>query len=171
MAQRQTSRSGQVPGRLPGELFDRAYDDEADEGVDASDIDTPWSVAEQTVERRGRAVPFGNLADVERQVEAQKLRAPGNLTVRAWVQLCSAFEQRCAYCGQQRKLCIEHVMRVAESGRTDLENVLPACQECNARKRGWSGIGWLSPEHQGQFWERYVGAFGRFYGEEANDGR
>jgi 5-methylcytosine-specific restriction endonuclease McrA len=44
----------------------------------------------------------------------------------------------CAYCGKPtppRELTLDHVVPVARGGRTVKGNVVPACKECNNRKK------------------------------------
>jgi 5-methylcytosine-specific restriction protein A len=44
----------------------------------------------------------------------------------------------CAYCGRRfppRKLTMDHVVPVARGGRSVKGNVVPACKECNDKKK------------------------------------
>jgi 5-methylcytosine-specific restriction enzyme A len=44
----------------------------------------------------------------------------------------------CAYCGRaaaSRELTLDHVVPVARGGRSVKGNVVPACKECNNRKK------------------------------------
>ncbi len=51
---------------------------------------------------------------------------------------------RCQYCGRRRameELTYDHVVPRAQGGRTDWENIVTACVECNARKGGRTPAG------------------------------
>jgi hypothetical protein len=66
--------------------------------------------------------------------------APGTLTAKQWRALVVAFEQRCAYCGGVgKRLTIEHVRPIRLGGRTELDNIVPACFRCN-RDKGLKSI-------------------------------
>ena len=44
----------------------------------------------------------------------------------------------CAYCGQQfppKELTLDHVVPVARGGKSTKGNVVPACKECNNKKK------------------------------------
>lgn len=47
----------------------------------------------------------------------------------------SQFGDVCAYCGCTDDLQIEHVMPISKGGAHVIENIVPACRECNAAKR------------------------------------
>ena len=93
-------------------------------------------------------------------------RAPGDLTVEKWQNIVDAFEERCAYCGQPSNVCLEHVVPVWAGGRTDFNNVLPACKHCNSCKGIRSLRDWKP--NQTRWWEafveRYMEAFARIEG-------
>lgn len=44
------------------------------------------------------------------------------------------FDHRCAYCGSEGDLHIEHVHPISKGGIHALSNIVPACQSCNYRK-------------------------------------
>lgn len=50
-------------------------------------------------------------------------------------QRFSQFGDVCAYCGCTDDLQIEHVMPIARGGAHVIENIVPACRECNSAKR------------------------------------
>lgn len=45
------------------------------------------------------------------------------------------FDHRCAYCGAEGDLHIEHVVPISKGGTHALGNVIPACESCNYSKR------------------------------------
>jgi hypothetical protein len=49
------------------------------------------------------------------------------------------FSGRCAYCGEQPKsLQVDHRVPVAQGGTNHIENLLPACAQCNNFKSTFS---------------------------------
>jgi 5-methylcytosine-specific restriction endonuclease McrA len=67
---------------------------------------------------------------------ARKASVPVNdLTTEQFAEICKAFTQRCAYCGQKSKiLTIDHVTPYKFNGSNTLWNVVPACRSCNSKK-------------------------------------
>lgn len=54
------------------------------------------------------------------------------------VNIYARDDYRCQYCGERGKmseLTYDHVLPRARGGRTDWENIVTACAECNAMKR------------------------------------
>lgn len=45
-----------------------------------------------------------------------------------------AYEFKCAYCGDQNNLQIDHIVPVSMGGETEFDNLIPACQTCNSGK-------------------------------------
>lgn len=64
---------------------------------------------------------------------ARRLSLPTTLTTSAWKLVVEYFEDRCAYCGLAWCL-VEHATPLERGGGTTLDNCLPACMSCNARK-------------------------------------
>lgn len=69
-----------------------------------------------------------------RVVRRAKLAINSTLTAREWAALQSAWGQRCAYCKTKSPLSQDHVVPVSKGGDHTLENVVPACLECNIQK-------------------------------------
>jgi 5-methylcytosine-specific restriction endonuclease McrA len=75
----------------------------------------------------------------------------GTLTEAEWVRLVEAFEHRCAYCGcspRSHYLVLEHVRPISLGGRTDSDNVLPACWRCNVDKGSKPLDEWAATRHR-----------------------
>ena len=73
---------------------------------------------------------------LEFKVKLHQKRAPGDLTVAAWVAICEFFGG-CAYCGQKipaTSCTLEHVIPVSRGGKTDVRNVVSSCWRCNKTK-------------------------------------
>jgi 5-methylcytosine-specific restriction endonuclease McrA len=60
---------------------------------------------------------------------------PGDLTLELWMQVVKRFEWRCAYCLKGHYEVLEHFIPTALGGGTTLNNCIPACYSCNARKQ------------------------------------
>lgn len=63
---------------------------------------------------------------------------PPRLTLREWKDRLEDFEHSCAYCGEafddERRPEIEHLLPLSRGGVHRVENVVPACADCNKRK-------------------------------------
>ena len=58
-----------------------------------------------------------------------------NSTVDWWEVLLARFEYRCAYCRRKVKMTMDHVIPLARGGKHIPDNIVPACESCNYRKR------------------------------------
>lgn len=65
---------------------------------------------------------------------SQKRNIPNSLTLREWEACKSYFDNKCAYCGEEDKLCKEHVVPFINRGGYTKENILPSCTTCNSSK-------------------------------------
>lgn len=66
-----------------------------------------------------------------------------------WERLCERYRQCCAYCGERKKLTLDHVIPLTLGGRHSIGNILPACTRCNQRK----GSKLLS-QHRKRVWRK-----------------
>jgi 5-methylcytosine-specific restriction endonuclease McrA len=60
--------------------------------------------------------------------------APGSFTGRQWRELVEQWGNRCAYRGESGALEPDHRVPLARGGTNFIDNILPACRTCNARK-------------------------------------
>lgn len=66
---------------------------------------------------------------------ANNRKGIGNLTMTEWNYIKEYFGHRCAYCySSNSKLTMDHLIPVTRGGRTDADNIVPACNRCNASK-------------------------------------
>jgi len=73
---------------------------------------------------------------VSKRLDKAKRRAAGSLTAVEWHSIKRLYNFRCAYCGKKGKdLTMDHVVPVAKGGKTERENIVPACMTCNNRKK------------------------------------
>jgi hypothetical protein len=73
-------------------------------------------------------------------IEVARLRALARRRSRSFV-----FERaghRCAYCGAQGQLTIDHVVPLSRGGDNNQENLAAACRPCNASKKDRTPAEW-----------------------------
>lgn len=68
-----------------------------------------------------------------RRRHGRKMNGPG-VSVREVRALLARFENKCAYCGRPSET-IDHATPLARGGKHEIENLLPACRECNFEKK------------------------------------
>lgn len=66
-----------------------------------------------------------------RSVENQ---ATGKLTAQEWRDILAHYNYKCAYCGHDGRLEIDHIIPITKHGTNTIENIAPACRKCNASK-------------------------------------
>lgn len=60
-----------------------------------------------------------------------------------WKRRCA--KGRCHYCGRPtpaRELTMDHIVPLVRGGRSTRGNVVPACKECNTRKKSLLPMEW-----------------------------
>lgn len=50
----------------------------------------------------------------------------------------------CTYCGERKKLVMDHIDPLSRGGEHDISNVTPACKHCNSSKLASSLLLWLA---------------------------
>ena len=71
---------------------------------------------------------------------ARKYAATGSFNPGEWLELVALYGGRCAYCGATDSLEADHRIPLARGGSNLIENILPACRSCNARKHLMSDV-------------------------------
>jgi hypothetical protein len=67
----------------------------------------------------------------------RKLGLPVAASYRAsWANLVERDGERCAYCGSDARLCVDHMIPTAQGGDDNVENLCIACKSCNSGKAG-----------------------------------
>ena len=69
---------------------------------------------------------------------ALRTGAEGSFTPQEWKDLVVAHDGRCAYCRGDAPLEPDHRVAVSRGGSNRIENILPACHRCNAKKHQMS---------------------------------
>ena len=65
---------------------------------------------------------------------ARKRAAEGSFSSADWLALVAIYQGRCAYCDEFGPVEADHRTPLARGGSNRIENILPACRRCNARK-------------------------------------
>lgn len=65
---------------------------------------------------------------------ARLIGAEGRWTAAEWDALVALFGGRCAYCGSERPLTIDHRVPLSRGGSNEIANIVPACGFCNRSK-------------------------------------
>jgi hypothetical protein len=76
------------------------------------------------------------------QRRAQKKNLPNNYTRKQWKECKLSFNNKCAYCGEEKKLTQEHFIPLSKGGEYTKNNILPACGSCNSGKRDKDFFDW-----------------------------
>jgi len=82
------------------------------------------------------------LLELAQEYEARRTRR-GILNLRdseEWKAICESFNNRCARCGEERPLEMDHVIPVSRGGPEEFDNIQPLCKSCNCQKSnkpGW----------------------------------
>lgn len=71
---------------------------------------------------------------IRARVKAKRKGAAGSHSVGAWIDLLASYHGLCAYCGAAATTR-DHVIPLARGGDDSIENIVPACLPCNAKKR------------------------------------
>lgn len=67
-------------------------------------------------------------------LRAKRAGISGELTYEGWMAVLEGFGGKCARCGTQEYLCIDHVVPFAHDGLNVDSNTQPLCRDCNAAK-------------------------------------
>lgn len=71
-----------------------------------------------------------------------ELNAKSDFTNEQWGYCKNYFHQTCAYCGDIKKLTMEHFIPVSKQGGLTIQNVLPVCSSCNSSKGNRDFTSW-----------------------------
>ena len=56
------------------------------------------------------------------------------------------FQNECAYCGNNKKITIDHVIPLSKNGLDAVNNVVPACNRCNSSKHANPAEQWYKSQ-------------------------
>lgn len=80
----------------------------------------------------------------ERNRKRKKLlwKLKHTLKPNEWEQIKLNFNNKCAYCGQAKKLEHEHFIPISKGGEFTVNNIIPACKSCNSKKHNSDFFEW-----------------------------
>lgn len=84
-----------------------------------------------------RAYSRANPDKMSRKYHARRARitgSGGSYTVAEWRDKLTLYGGCCIYCGEAKKLTIDHKVPLFRGGSNSIENLVPSCGECNSRK-------------------------------------
>lgn len=67
-------------------------------------------------------------------------------TVDEWYNKAAEYDFSCAYCGSTTNITCDHVVPLSKSGKTSIDNVVPACGTCNYSKGAKDLIEWYTSQ-------------------------
>ncbi|HTR44585.1 MAG TPA: HNH endonuclease [Thermodesulfovibrionales bacterium] len=79
----------------------------------------------------------------EEEIRREKAKARELRKTQWWKRKCS--QGICHYCGKKfnpAELTMDHIVPIVRGGKTTKGNVVPACKECNNRKKYLLPIEW-----------------------------
>jgi 5-methylcytosine-specific restriction endonuclease McrA len=71
------------------------------------------------------------------------IKGKDTLTASQWLGICDLFSAKCAYCGSNKPLTVDHFVPLTKGGFLTAKNVLPACGSCNSSKGNKNPFEWL----------------------------
>lgn len=69
---------------------------------------------------------------------AVEKNAEGNHSLLEWNQLKLKYHNKCAHCGNIKKLTKDHIIPLSKGGTDYISNIQPLCRNCNSKK--WNHI-------------------------------
>ena len=62
------------------------------------------------------------------------LENAGSFTLKEWLDKVKEFNNKCAICGKELKLTVDHIKPVSKGGMNTIDNIQPLCKSCNSKK-------------------------------------
>lgn len=69
-----------------------------------------------------------------REARQRAGRAIATHTYAEWLAVCALHGDRCAKCGEAKRLTRDHITPLSKGGHDGIDNIQPLCRSCNARK-------------------------------------
>jgi len=73
---------------------------------------------------------------------ALKRKLPHTLTIAQWRLMKQHFGNSCSYCGEERQLTQDHFVPSSKGGEYTINNIIPACGNCNSSKNNSDFFKW-----------------------------
>jgi len=81
--------------------------------------------------------------NTEQKRQAKKKALPHTLTVKQWETIKLKFNNKCAYCGEDKSLAKDHFLALTKGGEYSHNNIIPTCQNCNSSKGNKDFFEWF----------------------------
>lgn len=75
-----------------------------------------------------------HLIKSKHKCKAIKEKLHFDFSYEQWEECKTYFNNKCAYCGKEKKLEQEHFIPTTEGGNYTVDNIIPACKSCNSSK-------------------------------------
>ena len=134
---------GRADRRLKKDLCRKCYKREwnQDNKKRINEYNKQWNEAhpirrKATVDRYDRSEKgkITNLLNVHKRLDRISKNGGSGLTTEEWEVIKKEHEYKCRYCGEKKKLEIEHKIPVSKGGKFEKENIVPSCKLCNRKK-------------------------------------
>ena len=79
----------------------------------------------------------------DQEIKREKQKARDLRKTQWWKRKCA--ERKCYYCGAEtapNELTMDHIVPVIRGGKSTKNNVVPACKECNNKKKHALPVEW-----------------------------
>lgn len=99
--------------------------------------------------RRYESTPMGKIVRRATYTRYQSRKTQNHqlsYTAHEIVKRCDQFYNRCAYCGTDASLQMDHFLPIASGGPDVLSNLIPACSSCNTSKQDKDPYTWFSAQ-------------------------
>ena len=100
----------------------RKYDDENREAINLR------------VKAIRKANPIPHRDQQHRRRAAKMGTCPETIVKEQWDRILLVYDSSCVYCGTKSNLTMDHVVPLSLGGTHTIDNIVPACQSCNASK-------------------------------------
>ena len=97
-----------------------------------------YGINKEAIAENHKAYRKNNIDKISITCQRRRLRKKqlsSTLTVVQWESIKVHFNNKCAYCGQEKKLTIEHFVAIRNLGEGSINNVIPVCKNCNCSKK------------------------------------
>jgi hypothetical protein len=82
----------------------------------------------------------------DKKRESRKRDLPATYMTEQWEKTKQYFGDKCAYCGKKRELTQDHFIPLSKGGEYTVNNIIPACQWCNASKHDKDFFKWYQEQ-------------------------
>jgi 5-methylcytosine-specific restriction endonuclease McrA len=73
---------------------------------------------------------------------ALEKQLPITLTIDDWDRCKDYFDHKCAYCGKNKDLTMDHFIPISKMGELSINNAIPSCKSCNSSKNDKDFFEW-----------------------------